>query len=79
MSARTYLTVFTVAGALALAGPDAYSSLSAGAAAFALSDAGTRSVSAESNGQTGQDLTTTLDDSDRAITHGLQLRHRTGA
>ena len=59
MSARTYLTVFTVAGALALAGPDAYSSLSTGAAALALSDAGTRSVSAESN---GQDLTTTLDD-----------------
>jgi hypothetical protein len=62
MSARTYLAVFTVAGALALSGPEAYSSLSISAAALALSDAGTRGVSAESNGQTGQDLTTTLDD-----------------
>ena len=62
MSARTYLAVFIVAGALALAGPGAYSSLSASAAALAVSDAGTRSVSGGSDGQSAQDLTTTIDD-----------------
>ena len=62
MSARTYLTAFTVAGALALAGPNAHSSVFPGAAALALSEAGMRSVAAESNTQSGQDLTTTLDD-----------------
>jgi hypothetical protein len=54
MSARTYLTALTVAGAIAFAGPDAYSSLWAGLepdanAPFAAS-------------QSGQDLTTTVDD-----------------
>src|SRR5215210_1827804 len=62
MSARTYLTVLTVAATLALAGPDAYQSMSAIAAARALSNAGAPSVSAAASGQTGQHLATTLDD-----------------
>ena len=54
MSARTYLTAFTVAGALALAGPGAFPSLSAGPEPAA------NPPLAES--QSEQDLTTTLDD-----------------
>ena len=54
MSARTYLTVATVAGALLLARPDSYSMLFAGAepeAHLSITES-----------QSGQDLTTTLDD-----------------
>jgi hypothetical protein len=54
MSARTYLTAVTVVGALALAGPGAYSSLSAGAEPEATAPL--------DQIQSGQDLTTTLDD-----------------
>jgi hypothetical protein len=54
MSARTYLKVATVAGAILLARPDAYSSLFAGA------EPDEKPPITES--QSGQDLTTTLDD-----------------
>ena len=53
MSARTYLTVVTVAGVIVLARPDAYSSLFAGAGPD------TNPITAS---QSGPDLTTTLDD-----------------
>jgi hypothetical protein len=54
MSARTYFTIATVAGAIFLARPDAYSSLFAGAEPDA--------AAAIAEQQAGQDLTTTLDD-----------------
>ena len=54
MFARTYLTAFTVAGALVLSGLAAYSSLSAGTE--------TDATPPPAQSQSGQDLVTTLDD-----------------
>lgn len=54
MSARTYLAAAALAGALALAGPEGYSSLVAGT--------GPGGDTPVTGSQSGQDLTTTLDD-----------------